>query len=166
MHIIVNIMNQNTQNTNYKLLDYQTLRLENLVSEIQKCCEYRRLYESKKFSLPVAELKCLMLFNGERYLTVKGIAQRLEVAKSRVTKIIQGLIDKGMVDRIEDPQDSRIKLISLTHSGVLLSEEINSFKTTLHKKILINMDPDERKGIISYLELLRSSMEAVKETMG
>jgi len=159
-------VNQNTQNINYKLLDYQTLRLENLVSEIQKCCEYRRLYESKKFSLPVAELKCLMIFNGERYLTVKVIAQRLEVAKSRVTKIIQGLIDKGMVDRIEDPQDSRIKLISLTHSGVLLSEEINSFKTTLHKKILINMDPDERKGIISYLELLRSSMEAVKETMG
>jgi DNA-binding MarR family transcriptional regulator len=159
-------MNKNNTHINQKLLEYQTLRLENLVSEIQKCCEYRRLYESKKFSLPVAELKCLMLFNGERYLTVKGIAQKLEVAKSRVTKLIQGLIDKGMVDRIEDPQDSRIKLISLTPSGAILSEEINNFKSSLHKKILMNMDPDERKSIISYLELLRSSMEAVKESMG
>lgn len=159
-------MNNNNTKTNIKLLDYQTSRLENLVSEIQKCCEYRRLYESQKFSLPFAELKCLMLFNGERYLTVKGIAQRLEVAKSRVTKLIQGLIDKGMVDRIEDPQDSRIKLISLTPSGESLSEEINDFKKALHKRILLNMDPDERKSTISYLELLRSSMEAVKESMG
>ena len=159
-------MNENEQIMNQKLLDYQTSRLSNLISEIQKCCEYRRLYESKKFNLPIAELKCLMLFNGERYLTVKGIAQKLEVAKSRVTKLIQGLIDKGMVDRIEDPQDSRIKLISLTHAGVLLSEEVNDFKTTLHKKILMNMDLDERKNTISYLELLRSSMEAVKESMG
>ena len=158
-------MNQNNRVTNQKLLDYQTLRLRNLVTEIQKCCEYRQLYESKKFSLPAAELKCLMLFNGERYLTVKGIAQRLEVAKSRVTKLIQGLIDKGLVDRIEDPQDSRIKLISLTPTGVKKSEEIDDFKTALHKRILTHMDSDERKSIISYLELLRSTMEAVKETM-
>jgi DNA-binding MarR family transcriptional regulator len=107
-----------------------------------------------------------MLFNGERYLTVKGISQRLDVAKSRVTKIIQGLIDKGLVDRIEDPLDSRIKLISLTPSGVNKYQEINDFKTALHQRILRLLDPDERKSILSYLELLRSTMEAVKETMG
>ena len=106
-----------------------------------------------------------MLFDGERYLTVKRIAQRLEVAKSRVTVIIQGLIDKGLVDRTEDPQDSRIKLISLTSLGIKKSQEITDFKISLHKKILTHMVPEERKSIISYLEILRSTMEAVKETM-
>jgi DNA-binding MarR family transcriptional regulator len=117
------------------------------------------------FGLPIAELKCLMLFNGERYLTVKGIAQKLEVAKSRVTKIIHGLIDKGLVNRIEDPQDSRIKLISLSMDGNRKAQEINDFKTALHKRILTQMAPEERKHTISYLDLLRSTMEAVKETM-
>ena len=55
-------MNKKFQNTNRKLLDYQTIRLKDLVEEIQKCCEYKQLYESKKFELPYAELKCLMLF--------------------------------------------------------------------------------------------------------
>lgn len=158
-------MNHKFQNTNRNLLDYQTLRLKNLVEEIQKCCEYKQLYESKKFGLPSAGLKCLMLFNGERYLTVKRIAQRLEVAKSRVTIIIQGLIDKGLVDRIEDPQDSRIKLISLTSLGTKKYQEITDFKVSLHKKILMHMVPEERKSIISHLETLRSTMEAVEETM-
>ncbi len=162
---IYNTMNKEFQNENKKLLEYQTQRLKSLVSEIQKCCEYRQLYESKLFGLPVAELKCLMLFDGERYLTVKGIAQKLEVAKSRVTKIIHGLMDKGFVHRIEDPQDSRIKLISLSMEGTRKAQEINDFKTELHKRILLQMVPEERKNTISYLDLLRSNMEAVKETM-
>ena len=158
-------MNEESQNENQKLLEYQTERLKSLVAEIQKCCEYRQLYESQMFGLPIAELKCIMLFNGERYLTVKGIAQKLEVAKSRVTKIIHGLIDKGLVNRIEDPQDSRIKLISLSVDGNRKAQDINDFKTALHKRILTQMAPEERKHTISYLDLLRSTMEAVKETM-
>ena len=158
-------MNKNNENTNKELLKYYTLRLKALITDIQKCCDYRRLYETQKFGLPAAELKCLLLFEGERYLTVKGIAPKLEVAKSRVTKIIQGLMDKGLVDRIDDPQDSRVKLIRLTPAGNKKAQEINNFKTALHQRILLHMAPEERKAMIAYIELLRSTMEAVKETM-
>ena len=158
-------MNKKPSKNNQKLLNYQIQTLKSLIAEIQKCCEYRELYESKKFGLPVAELKCLMLFDGERYLTVTGIAQKLEVAKSRVTKIIKGLGEKGMVHRIDDPQDSRIKLINLSNNGHKKAQEINDFKTALHQRILLQMQPDERKNTISYLALLRATMEAVKEGM-
>ena len=55
------------------------------------------LFESHKFGLLQAELKCLMLFDMERYWTVKGIAQKMEVAKSLVTKIMDGLIKKTLI---------------------------------------------------------------------
>jgi DNA-binding MarR family transcriptional regulator len=158
-------MNENIPIPNQKLLSYQIIKLRELILEIQKCCEYRMLFESRKFGLPAAELKCLMLFDSERYLTVKGIAQQLEVAKSRVTKLIQGLMEKELVDRIDDPKDSRIKLISLTPTGRTRSDEINLFKTEIHKKLLLQLVPEERKNVIAHLELLRSTMEAVKETM-
>ena len=121
------------------------------------------LYESQKFGLPYAELKCLMLFGGERYLTAKGIAQKLDVAKSRVTKIVNSLIEKNLVKSIYDPNDSRVKLISLTSEGQKKSEELIAFQQEIHRKILLQMDPDERKHVLSSLELLRASMEAVKE---
>ena len=110
-------------------------------------------------------MKCLMLFDGERYLTVKGIAQKLEVAKSRVTKLIQGLTEKGLVDKTDDPRDSRVKLIRLTPAGKKKAKEINDFKTALHQSILLHMAPEERKAMIAYMDLLRSTMEAVKETL-
>ena len=158
-------MNVNKLKINEDLLGYQTLRLQGLIGEMVKCCDDRKLYESQKFSLPYAELKCLMLFGGERYLTVKGIAQKLDVAKSRVTKIVNGLIVKNLVRSIYDPNDSRVKLISLTPAGQKKWEGITSFQKEVHRKILLQMAPDERKHVLSNLELLRASMEAVKEQL-
>jgi DNA-binding MarR family transcriptional regulator len=158
-------MNNYYVNTHDDLLNYQTLSLQSLITEMLQCCEDRKIYQSQRFELPYSELRCLMLFDGERYLTVKGIAQRLDVAKSRVTKIIDGLLKKGLVERTEDPGDGRIKLISLTPSGKKKSREIDTFQKEIHKKILLHLEDDERKTVLSNLGLLRSAMEAVKEQL-
>jgi len=155
-------MNNIYVKTDEELAGYQISRLQGLINEIVHCCEDKRLYESQRFGLPYAELRCLMLFEGERYLTVKGIAQRLEVAKSRVTKLINGLKEKGLVETIEDPRDARIKLINLTPAGRARSEQIADFHREIHAKILKNIGADERLNTLSYLELLRSAMEAAK----
>jgi len=150
------------KNENDDILTYQSQRLQDLIREIIQCCQSRMLYESEKFGLPQAELKYLMLFPGERYLTVKTIAQKLDVAKSRVTKITDGLIKKDLVQRIDDPRDGRIRLIALTLKGRKKTEEIGAFLTDAHQKILSQMEQAERMNILSSLELLRSCMEIVK----
>ena len=143
-------------------LAFQTERLQTLLSEIHQCCEDRMVFESSKFNLPHAELKCLILFQGEKYLTVKGLAGKMEVAKSRITKIINGLANKGLVQWINDPKDGRVKLISLTPKGSRKTEEIEAFVKGAHEKILLQMKPSERKSVLSSLEFLRSCMEIVK----
>jgi DNA-binding MarR family transcriptional regulator len=161
----VHTMNETGFKINEELIGYQTLRLQVLISEMLRCCEDRKIFESQKLGLPHAEVKCLMLFNGERYLTVKGMAQKLDVAKSRITKITDGLIEKGLAKRIDDPNDARVKLISLTSTGEKKSEEITTFHRSIHRKILMQMSTEERKHVLSQMELLRSSMEAVKEQL-
>ena len=158
-------MNENIFAINKDLLMYQAHRLQELIAEMLKCCEDRKVYESGKFALPYAELKCLLLFDGQRYLTVTDIAQKLEVAKSRVTKIINGLKEKQLVSEIDDPKDARIKLISLTPAGHIRSDEIAAFQRGLYRTILLQVDADERNHVLSKLELLRSAMEAVKEDL-
>jgi DNA-binding MarR family transcriptional regulator len=158
-------MNNKDRKMNGDLIAYQTARLKGLIGEIIQCCEDRKLYESQKFGLPYSELKCLMLFDRERYLTVKGIAERLDVAKSRVTKIIDGLIAKDLAERAEDPKDARIKLINLTPAGQKKSAEIKDFQMGIHRKLLLHLSASERKNVLSHLELLRAEMEAVKQQL-
>jgi DNA-binding MarR family transcriptional regulator len=150
---------------NNELLLYQTTRIQDLMEETLHCCQMRTAHLSQKFRVPQAELRCLLLFRGERYLTVKSIAQKLEVAKSRVTKIISGLIQKRLVESMDDPRDARIKLLSLTPEGQKESNEIFAYIGELHQQILLELDSDQRKTVLASLELLRSAMEAVKRQL-
>lgn len=145
------------------LLDYQTQRLQGLIGEMVHCCQDRLVFQSQKFDLPQAELRCLMLFGDERYLTVKSIAQRLEVAKSRVTKILEGLEARGLVSRTDDPQDGRIRLISLTPEGRRRAQQVGEFLAEVHQRILLQFEDAQRLEIIAALETLRTAMEVVKQ---
>ena len=164
---IVDTMNElasnlNNSSNNGELLTYQSQKLQELMRQIVGCCEDRKFYESQKFNLLYAEIRCLILFEGERYLTVKGIAQKLDVAKSRVTRIVDGLIEKELVERIEDPKDGRIKLVNLTPAGLKKSEEIDAFRRDIYQETLAQMGGKERRTLLSSLDVLRSAMEAVK----
>ena len=158
-------MNDRETNSNDVLLDYQSQKLQDLIEEVVRCCKERTLFLSKKFDIPEAELRCLMLFGEERYLTAKGISQKLDVAKSRVTKIINGLVQKRLVESIDDPKDARVKLIGLTSKGQKQSRELNEVTKDLHQRLLLEFEPEQRKMVISCLEILRASMEAVKNQM-
>jgi DNA-binding MarR family transcriptional regulator len=156
-------MNDLAPRVSEDLLEYQIQRLQDLIMELMDCCENRKIHETGKFNLPYAELRCLRLFRGERYLTVKGIAQKLGVAKSRVTKLINGLFEKRLVNRIDDPEDARIRLISLSGKGKVVADEIEGFEQAIFREMLIQIDTQERKTVLDSLETLRSAMEAVKD---
>ncbi len=155
-------MNDQTSFIQLDILDYQAQKLQELVNDIIHCCEDRRIYETQKLGLPYAEAKCLMLFKDEKYLTVKGISQKLEVAKSRVTKLISGLIAKGLVESIEDPRDARVKLLYVSPRGKEKIREIEAFHRSVHKKVLLQLDEATRKDVLETLQMLQDAMEVVK----
>lgn len=144
---------------------YQLKQFKDLIVKLFQCCQERLQYQSERFRLPDAELRCLLLFGEDRYLTPKGIAQKMNVVKSRVTRIIDGLIKKKLIHRIKDPEDSRISLLSLTGKGHIKLNEINLFLNDIHLEVLSQMEPEQRKTMLTNLEILRASLEAIKETM-
>jgi len=148
-----------------QLTRYQAKRLQDLIGEITQCCQEKSIYQANKFGLTQAEMKCLLLFAEERYLTVKGLAQKLEVAKSRVTRIIDGLVKKRLAQRIDDPEDARVILISLTPEGQKQAEALDVFLKDLHHQLLRELKEVDRKNVLASLESLRSSMEVVKQQL-
>ncbi len=149
--ILVNTVNNKSQNNSSKLKEYQAGRLRQLIEEIIHCCQERVLFQSQKFNLTPAELRCILLFTNEKYLTAKGMAQKLEVAKSRVTKIMEGLIHKKLVQCIDDPDDARVKLIRLTPAGQNKFNEIDGFISEIHHQLLMNLNSGDRKSILHSL---------------
>jgi DNA-binding MarR family transcriptional regulator len=110
-------MNNPRGNKNDEVTGYQLDRFQDLIMRLFQCCQERMQYQCERFQLPDAEFRCLGMFGEERYLTAKSIALRMNVVKSRVSKIIDGLLKKGLIQRIKDPEDSRVHLLSLTPQG-------------------------------------------------
>jgi DNA-binding MarR family transcriptional regulator len=163
--ILVNTMNNKSKINSSKLKEHQVGRLRQLIEEIIHCCQERVLFQSQKFNLTPAELRCILVFTNDKYLTAKGMAQKLEVAKSRITKIMEGLTQKKLVQCIDDPDDARVKLIRLTPAGQNKLNEIDYFINEIHHQLLMNLNSGDRTSILHSLELLHSSMEAVREKL-
>jgi DNA-binding MarR family transcriptional regulator len=136
-----------------------------LMQSLQRCMQERAQLHGERFGLPDAELRCVLLFDGSPYLTPKFIATRLNVTKSRVTRILEGLARKGLVDRSPDPADSRSQLIRLSSSGAALREEIDAFVRETHAGVLDQLAPSERLALLTTLSTLKSCMEVVRDTM-
>lgn len=162
---IVHIMNDFIQNEPPEISAFQLQQFQELMTKLFQCCQERMQYQSEKFNLPDAELRCLLVFGNERYLTPKGIAQKMNLVKSRITKIVDGLIQKKFIQRIKDPGDSRISLLSLTPLGQKKLDEINEFLDKIHHSVLQQMAPEQRKTLLINLDLLKASMESVKGMM-
>jgi len=144
---------------------YQLGKFQKLIAKLFQCCQERMQYQCDRFQLPDAEFRCLVLFGDERYLTAKSIAHKMNVVKSRVSKIIDGLIKKNLIQGIADPEDSRVKLLSLTSAGQKKLNEIKQFMQDMHGQVLSQMAPDQRKAVLTNLDILEASMEAVKDMM-
>jgi DNA-binding MarR family transcriptional regulator len=145
--------------------EYQLDKFQKLIARLFQCCQERMQYQCDRFQLPDAEFRCLVLFGEERYLTAKSIAPKMNVVKSRVSKIIDGLIKKNLIQCITDPEDSRVKLLSLTSAGQKKINEIKQFMEDVHGQVLSQMAPDQRKAMLTNLDILKASMEAVKDMM-
>lgn len=160
----VNIVNSMNQNDLF-IPDRDVSEFQGLVESIFQCCQERMQYQSERFDLPDAELRCLLLFHNERYLTAKSLAGRLNVAKSRVTKLVGSLIGKGLLDSSSDPNDSRIKLLSVTPEGGRLVAEIMRFRSEVHRNVLEQFTPEQRSQLLNSLSLLSRHMKSVKDMM-
>jgi DNA-binding MarR family transcriptional regulator len=158
-------MNKERDKNSAAISAFQLEQFQDLINRLYQCCQERMQYQSDRFNLPDAELRCLLLFAEERYLTPKGIALKMHVVKSRITKIIDGLIRKGLVQRIKDPEDSRIHLLSLTTKGQKKSDEVNAFLNDVHRQVLSRITPQQRSTLLINLDLLKSSMEAVTDSL-
>ena len=70
-----------------------------------------------------------------------------------------------MIQRIKDPEDSRVHLLSLTPQGQKKMNEINGFLDEVYGEVLSRMATDQRRAMLTNLDILKASMEAVKEMM-
>ncbi|MBE6354361.1 MarR family winged helix-turn-helix transcriptional regulator [Treponema sp.] len=100
-------------------MKYLTNQVLSLISRIHtQSAEFTNSRLSLKGSFVSSHGFILFILSDGKPQTMGALAEKINRTKSTTTSLIKKLIQEGLVKTEPDPEDSRIKLISLTEKGM------------------------------------------------
>src|SRR5215208_6736971 len=107
----------------------------------------RKMEES---GLTLTQVKTLLMLAGpegaEPYAG-RDIAERLQVSLASVSRAVDGLVRKRLVSRVEDPDDRRVRRLSITDKGRRLAGEIVAARLADLEAFADNLSPAQRRKL-------------------
>ena len=85
---------------------------------------------------------------------VTDLGEHLGVSSAAASQMLERLVDEGMIQRSEDPEDRRMKLITLTEKGSQVIKESVSARLGWLDELTANFTEEEKTQITSALELI------------
>ena len=146
-------------------VNQEAYRLYSLLKSMTECCHDREDKLAQNYGLSVPESRCLAAIESEGCKTTTEIAGKLALAKSRITRIIDGLVAKGLILRSEAAYDRRVLLVEFTPAGKTLALEFVSTLISLHHKVIDKFPPESRNAAVDQLEELKNAMQEVRDSM-
>ncbi|MDJ0756406.1 MAG: MarR family transcriptional regulator [Ardenticatenaceae bacterium] len=114
------------------------------------------------YDLTSAQLEVLSRVANCSCMEHRALLQDMEVASPTLTKLVDGLVERGLVKRAVSPDDARVKLLELTAAGKGVHQEMNSFYQPFLERLLSDFSPAERLLFGELLERLIANADQIE----
>ena len=122
----------------------------------------QRLLRSQEMGgLSLTEVSCLAIIGRRGPMPLNEIAASEHLSAPSVTKTITRMEEAGLVDRLTDPTDRRVSLVTLSKKGRALVDQIRSRRNAFLLMRLQALSPTDLEAVEQALPILeRLSAEA------
>jgi DNA-binding MarR family transcriptional regulator len=134
-------------------------RLANLTFSLLANCQEKEVRLATIHNLTQAEFRCLRLFGTDESVNNKKIAERMNLSPSRLTRIIDGLVEKEYILREIDPEDRRNMRVMLSKRGRQLVNQLNKAYVQIHSEILQDIEISQHEPLIVAMQHLLEALE-------
>ena len=141
-----------------------TKYITELVFQLLMKCQQKEVRYAKKYDIPVAQFRCLRYVYLNPGITVKEIANYMNLSASRLTRIIDKLKERKLVERTEMENDRRFFNVNLTAQGKKLANELYTCYIKLHEDIFATIPKSKFKTITASLENILDAVNQWLET--
>lgn len=97
----------------------------------------------------------LAFFTKEKHrkpLLASEIARSLDVSRPNVTKLLNVLLEKGLIEQVKDRNDHRRKRIELSETGRSLVESLQPMRLQLNEQLFEGFDRQEMQSALRFLD--------------
>jgi DNA-binding MarR family transcriptional regulator len=140
-------------------LDLLIDRLDHVTRRLQRdleCCD-RALVGC--CGLTVAQSNAILALQGLGGATMNEFAAEMRLHGTTMTRMVDALIEKGLVERRPDAEDRRIVRVTLSPAGQVTAARLQASKQELLSSALTEMPAGERETVLKALERVADLLE-------
>ena len=118
----------------------------------------------RQFDLTEAQFNVLFsLKYNPHNVTQSDLGKRLVVTRASITSVLDRLEAKGLVARVDVPDDRRIYHVALTEKGSALVDEVEPLYREKIRETMAGLGEEDCRDLIGLLERVRSHADARQE---
>jgi len=141
--------------------------LTDVIREWSEVFMHRSMRDFKRFmdltGLSFSQINILMWLVHGGNTGVSEIGEQLGVTNPAASQAVDRLVQLGMIERTEDPDDRRAKRLALTQKGRALIEQGVEARSKWIEGLTDALTPEQQDMIISALTLLTEAARKKKE---
>ncbi|MGB2960712.1 MAG: MarR family transcriptional regulator [Bacteroidota bacterium] len=134
-------------------------KMADLTFSLLEQCQVKQERIAETLGLTVSEFKLLRALKRDKAVPAGELAKRVELSSSRLTRILDGMVKKGIVTRVAAEDDRRVIEVSLTEGGQRIQQTLNEKYVQTHQDILGLLPPGGGESVIVALEKLGEAMQ-------
>ena len=128
--------------------------LVDLIIELKKGCMEDEKQIRTLCNVSLAEYKGIMEIETTKEITCNVLSEKMGLSVSRGSRIIDALVRKGYLLRVENPEDRRSFVLSLSSKGAKIRKQIKQERNNCEKRIREKLSTKE-------FDLIKESLELV-----
>ena len=129
---------------------HMVARLSERVSE-----EYYR----REFDLSLPECRVIGITGGHGSVSFKKVASDTYLEKSYASRVVSNLVDRGIIEKLDNPEDSRSVLLQLTPAGIKVHDEMHGAAIRLNDWLSSDFTSEQMDALKTTLRLLDHRLE-------
>ena len=113
------------------------------------------------FELSFSQMKALHYMYEQNDLSVKELGEQMGLSLAAMSRAAEELVQRGLMDRTEDPADRRIKRLRLTDKGRGLVQKMRETRMAGFEQFVATLSPKEQTLLAKALDPILARDEVV-----
>jgi DNA-binding MarR family transcriptional regulator len=123
--------------------------------------DWVRFVKTSGLSMPQFGVMMRLHYHGQCGLT--DLSEHMEITNAAASQLVDKLVQSGLLERAEDPNDRRAKQLTLTAKGRKLIEAGIQERYRWVEELAVNLSAAEREKVSEALETLTHAARQLEE---